>query len=162
MSIHENVLSADEVQALTQALSPDLPTLPPFNDWYKSNHDGKSWAKYCSRMAVNEAYDNLGHNIGNYITEMVAGLSAAVIGQRIVRTVEAAVLARLRQHDVEHLIDRAYQEFKDMRDGSGEFQGQDWAETDAFKAHMRRFAYARYHEMIGQVLRETRAKGAQA
>lgn len=155
----ENVLSASDVLALTEALSPDLPTMPHFNDWYKSNHDGKSWAKYCYGWEVNRAYDELGQNIGNYITEMVAGLSAAVIGQRIVRTVEAAVLARLRQHDVEDLIDRAYREFTAMRDGAGEFQGEPWAEADAFKAHMRRFAYARYHELIGQVLR---AQGAGA
>ncbi|MGB3742456.1 MAG: hypothetical protein WA968_10405 [Castellaniella sp.] len=69
------------------------------------------------------------------------------------RDIEAAVLEKLRSHDIEGLIDRAYLEFDAMRSGTGEFRGQSWDECDAFKAHMRRFAYARYHELIGQVLR---------
>ncbi|WP_322999975.1 hypothetical protein [Castellaniella sp.] len=72
------------------------------------------------------------------------------------RDVESAVLQKLQRHDIEGLIDRAYIEFDAMRSGTGEFQGQAWDECDAFKAHMRRFAYARYHELIGQVLKANR------
>lgn len=89
-----------------------------------------------------------------------AEIEATAVPVKLARTIEAAVLAKLRQHDVESLIDRAYQEFIAMRAGTGGFRGEPWDEMDAFKAHMRRFAYARYHEMIGEVLRST--KGEQA
>lgn len=77
----------------------------------------------------------------------------------IVRDAEKAVLAKLRSHDIEGVIERAYQEFTDMCHGLGDFAGQPWPEREAFKAHIRRFAYARYHELIGDVLREMRDKG---
>ncbi|CAM5288347.1 hypothetical protein [Eoetvoesiella caeni] len=77
----------------------------------------------------------------------------------LARDVEQAVMAKLRNHDVEGLIEQAYQEFADMRHGLGKFAGEPWPEREAFKAHMRRFAYARYHELIGDVLREIRDKG---
>ncbi|KXA71074.1 hypothetical protein [Bordetella hinzii] len=72
-----------------------------------------------------------------------------------VRQVEVAVLDKLRRHDIEETIEKAYLDFTAMRDGRAEFAGDPWPERDAFKAHMRRFAYARYHELIGQVLRAT-------
>ena len=75
--------------------------------------------------------------------------------------VEAAVLDKLRRHDIEGVIDRAYNEFVAMRAGTGEFLGDAWDERDAFKAHMRRFAYASYHDLIGQVLHNQRG-GAQS
>lgn len=77
----------------------------------------------------------------------------------LARDVEKAVMEKLRSNDVEGLIERAYQEFADMRHGLGRFAGEPWPEREAFKAHMRRFAYARYHELIGDVLRDIRGQG---
>lgn len=91
----------------------------------------------------------------------VADIEATFVPVNLARKIEAMVLEKLRQHDVESLIDRAYREFITMRAGTGEFLGEQWAEPDAFKAQMRRFAYARYHDLIGQVLRETRTERTQ-
>lgn len=82
--------------------------------------------------------------------------------EHFARIVESAVLDKLRRHDIEDMIDRAYLNFTAMRDGRAEFASELWSEQAAFKAHMRRFAYARYHEMIGEVMREMRREGAQA
>lgn len=70
------------------------------------------------------------------------------------RLVEAAVLEKLRRHDIEETIEQAWQQFIAMRDGTGEFAGEAWPERDAFKAHVRRFAYARYRELMAQVVRD--------
>ncbi|CAM3794463.1 hypothetical protein [Castellaniella denitrificans] len=85
-----------------------------------------------------------------------AAESRAATYEEFARDIEAAALEKLQRHDIEGLIDRAYIEFDAMRSGTGDFKGQVWDECDAFKAHMRRFAYARYHALIGQVLKSNK------
>lgn len=91
---------------------------------------------------------------------ITAGNDRSATYDQFARDVERAVMEKLRCHDIEGLIERAYLEYTDMCHGLGAFAGEPWAEREAFKAHMRRFAYARYHELIGNVLQEMRDKGA--